>query len=947
MVDTLHVPAALLDEQPAHLAATSRRVEPSASAAIKQARRHSLRPPAPSKPPSMIRSLSDDHQRTAGAGAGQRSSSLAPAAPAPAVSINSPSLGARTAGARSPTLPPGTVSEEATYQATQQRWPQQHQQSRASPVQDSPPRGTSPPAAPSLPPRPVAKSSPVYASAPVDTTSPSSCPPVLSPFATAADNENDPVAPLMRPSASRSPERSRFRAFGGAGTGGHTNGNSSSGGLSSSASYSNLNPSGALSALNRGWQQAKLKDRLGAGVGYAKEWGGKGKGRLQDQWRGLGAGAGSASASSSHGGGSAGHRATGSVSTQRDSAGPSGGSSSSNSTTNSFAFSASSRTLSSFLSSSTTMPDLASSASTHQIGSRATGPSPARGGVRLPAVLYSVPVPDRSGVVFGQPLVVVVETTRAPSLPRPSSKDEVTGDDARYWLPGIAFRCLEYLEEWGMREEGVFRVPGRSSHTAELKAMFDAGVGQGRDLREVHPSELDPHAVASVFKTWLRELPDSLLSHEIESLVDELTIQSLGHGASSNNFLASTGAAASTGTPTNSAGGTPASSAPASPNLAQGYVEQLRDLMAAGMPAEHWHLLRAVIYHLARLADHAHVNKMTLNNLRLILSPTLRLSPGFLQLLVVERQALFSRPNEDAMRRSGHADPSTPLPPLPARRRAESATKSAARQLEPPRIDAGLANEAARARSPVLPPELAPPSPSAIPSSSPSATPRTNRFVSHGQPASPVSPTAGDPTPMLAPRIGGHGFEVEPRISSEPPQLERLSLGEEFRDAIEQFDRSVGGKVPTADFSFQPDAADQEQERLEDRTPSRPKTHRKGHSNMSISSMRSFMSSTSLSSSASSNANTSENDLRNGARVRHTHTASSSSSFWRRKPSASAAPSVSAAEKAKRRQSVAITLTGLGVDLPGDNSSSAAASGESIAQAGLLSVEERRRLFGG
>lgn len=207
---------------------------------------------------------------------------------------------------------------------------------------------------------------------------------------------------------------------------------------------------------------------------------------------------------------------------------------------------------------------------------------------------------------------------------------------------------------------------------------------------------------------------------------------------------------------------------------------------------------------------------------------------------------------------------------------------------------------------------------------------------------------------MLDSRGGrGESEEVELRISPEPPQLERLSLGEEFRDAIEQFDRSVGGKVPTAEFDFEADLEqEQEQERLADRTPSRPKTHRKGHSNLSISSMRSFMSSTSLSSTASStNGTSSESDLRS-ARVRHAHAASSSSSFWRRKPPASS--SVSAAEKALRRQSVAITLPiGLGVDLPGDNKSSTGAynggalRNESIAQSGLLSVEERRRLFGG
>ena len=449
-----------------------------------------MRPQAQLRPPPMVRSLSDDqHPRV-----GQRTSSLAPSSSPPSINASAPSL-SRPAGVAAASPMCERVHEEPVEEDNALQWPQQQQRRDPPPALPTRAAGRSGlTSAPTLPPRPVAPSSAIYPSA--ESVSPSSCPPVLSPFATAFDHENDAVAPLMRPSASRSPERPRFRAFGG--TGGQAPaGSSSGGGLSSSASYSSLNPSSALSALGRGWQQAKLKDRLGAGVGYAKEWGGKGKGKLQDQWRGLGSGG--------TGGGAAGrdtHRPTASISTHGDSS--TSAFSSSRSSTNSFAFSNSSRTLSSFLSPSTTMPDLASSASTPS-GSRSSALSPARGSVRLPTVLYSVSVPDRHGVVFGRPLVAVVELTRAPSLPRPSSKDEVTGDDARYWLPGIAFRCLEYLEEWGMREEGVFRVPGRSSHTADLKTMFDAGVGQDRDLREVHPSELDPHAVASVFKSWLRD----------------------------------------------------------------------------------------------------------------------------------------------------------------------------------------------------------------------------------------------------------------------------------------------------------------------------------------------------------------------------------------------------------------------------------------------------------
>ncbi|GAA5918477.1 hypothetical protein JCM6882_008311, partial [Rhodosporidiobolus microsporus] len=69
-------------------------------------------------------------------------------------------------------------------------------------------------------------------------------------------------------------------------------------------------------------------------------------------------------------------------------------------------------------------------------------------------------------------------------------------------------------------------------------------------------------------------------------------------------------------------------------------------------------------YHLARLSSASATNKMTLTNLRLILSPTLRLTPGFLQVLVVEREILFSKANEATRQRQAAAS-NLSTPPLP------------------------------------------------------------------------------------------------------------------------------------------------------------------------------------------------------------------------------------------------------------------------------------------
>lgn len=47
------------------------------------------------------------------------------------------------------------------------------------------------------------------------------------------------------------------------------------------------------------------------------------------------------------------------------------------------------------------------------------------------------------------------------------------------------------------------RISGRASHIAKLRSEFDTGADY--DLKESNPGQLDPHAVASVFKAYLRE----------------------------------------------------------------------------------------------------------------------------------------------------------------------------------------------------------------------------------------------------------------------------------------------------------------------------------------------------------------------------------------------------------------------------------------------------------
>lgn len=82
-------------------------------------------------------------------------------------------------------------------------------------------------------------------------------------------------------------------------------------------------------------------------------------------------------------------------------------------------------------------------------------------------------------------------------------------------LPAIVFRCIEYLEaKKAEDEEGIYRLSGSSAVIKGLKEKFD---DQG-DIKLLAAGEhWDPHAIAGLLKTFLRDLPTSLLTRELQT----------------------------------------------------------------------------------------------------------------------------------------------------------------------------------------------------------------------------------------------------------------------------------------------------------------------------------------------------------------------------------------------------------------------------------------------
>ena len=79
-------------------------------------------------------------------------------------------------------------------------------------------------------------------------------------------------------------------------------------------------------------------------------------------------------------------------------------------------------------------------------------------------------------------------------------------------LPAVVYRCLEYLTERNAaNEEGIFRLSGSNLVIKALRERFNT---EG-DVKLLEGPYYDIHAVASLLKLYLRELPSSILTREL------------------------------------------------------------------------------------------------------------------------------------------------------------------------------------------------------------------------------------------------------------------------------------------------------------------------------------------------------------------------------------------------------------------------------------------------
>ncbi|XP_053709428.1 rho GTPase-activating protein 24 isoform X2 [Synchiropus splendidus] len=144
--------------------------------------------------------------------------------------------------------------------------------------------------------------------------------------------------------------------------------------------------------------------------------------------------------------------------------------------------------------------------------------------------------------------------------------------------PMLVEQCVDFIRQWGLREEGLFRLPGQANLVKELQDAFDCGEKPSFDCNT------DVHTVASLLKLYLRELPEPVIPfHKYEE------------------FLACTKLLGKD----DEAG-----------------IKELK-MLVASLPPVNYNLLKYICRFLDEVQSYSGVNKMSVQNLATVFGPNI------------------------------------------------------------------------------------------------------------------------------------------------------------------------------------------------------------------------------------------------------------------------------------------------------------------------------------
>ncbi|XP_014667813.1 PREDICTED: ralA-binding protein 1-A-like [Priapulus caudatus] len=188
----------------------------------------------------------------------------------------------------------------------------------------------------------------------------------------------------------------------------------------------------------------------------------------------------------------------------------------------------------------------------------------------------SIDIPERP--VFGVPLSLAVE--------RSMCHDGIE-------LPIIVRECIDFVEENGLKCEGIYRQPGTKSKVETLKKCYNKGLCPKL-------TDYDSNTVASLLKQYLREIPEPIIASDLTNRLEEACAR--------KNEEQKLGAV----------------------------MQILQEL-----PLHNRLLLSWIIKHMVHVIEKEAANKMSLQNVSIVLSPTLQVSHRVLNMFFIHHATLF------------------------------------------------------------------------------------------------------------------------------------------------------------------------------------------------------------------------------------------------------------------------------------------------------------------
>ncbi|XP_026703234.1 rho GTPase-activating protein 24 isoform X1 [Athene cunicularia] len=144
--------------------------------------------------------------------------------------------------------------------------------------------------------------------------------------------------------------------------------------------------------------------------------------------------------------------------------------------------------------------------------------------------------------------------------------------------PMLVEQCVDFIRQRGLKEEGLFRLPGQANLVKELQDAFDCGEKPSFD------SNTDVHTVASLLKLYLRELPEPVIPY-----------------AKYEDFLS------------------------CAKMLSKEEETGLKELMkqVKSLPAVNYNLLKYICRFLDEVQSYSGINKMSVQNLATVFGPNI------------------------------------------------------------------------------------------------------------------------------------------------------------------------------------------------------------------------------------------------------------------------------------------------------------------------------------